>query len=286
VLVTGSTGLVGGAVLDALAGGPFETIGAARSPHADIQADLVDPDAARRAAAVRPDAVVHLAGRTTGTQAELEQSNVVATRNLLAALEELGLRPYVVLAGSAAEYGQPDDGVLDEDSPLAPLTRYGASKVEQSRLAQEQCARLGAPLTVARLFNIVAPDLPVSTALGNFRQQLLAQSGSPRTLRCGRLDVVRDFVSAAFVAETIRRLLELPEPPPVLNVCSGVGIELRAIVDAMAEALGTELVIEQDQALAAIPAAPSVIGDARRLSSLGLRYDPAPDDLAAVLLGQ
>jgi GDP-4-dehydro-6-deoxy-D-mannose reductase len=266
---------------------PFETISVARSAReGQVRADLVDSDGARAAAAVRPDAIVHLAGSTTGDESELEESNLVATRNLLRALAELELRPYVIVAGSAAEYGQPDDEVLDEDSRLAPLTAYGRVKAAQTSLAQEECARMEIPLTVARPFNIVSHDLPASTALGNVRHQLLTQDGSPRKLRCGRLDVVRDYVSAAFVADAIARLLELADPPAVLNVCSGVGIELRAIVDAVGEAVGADLEIEQDDALAAIPAAPRVIGDPARLAAIGLEYRPTPAGLAAILLGQ
>jgi GDP-4-dehydro-6-deoxy-D-mannose reductase len=287
VLVTGATGLVGRAVLKRLSGGPFETIAVARSgQEGQVKADLADPEGARVAATLQPDAVVHLAGRTSGEERELEQSNVVATGNLLRALAELELRPYVVVAGSAAEYGLPDDGILNEASPLAPLTAYGRVKVAQTLLAQTECARTGIPLTVVRPFNIVSSDLPVSTALGNVRHQLLTQDGSPRKLRCGRLDVVRDYISAAFVADAVARLLELSDPPRILNVCSGVGIELRAIVDAVGEALAAELEIEQDETLTAIPAAPRVIGNPARLAGIGLEYRPTPAGLAAVLLGQ
>jgi GDP-4-dehydro-6-deoxy-D-mannose reductase len=282
VLVTGATGLLGRALLERLADGPFETIGLARSAPHGISADLREHEGAHAAAAVRPDAVVHLAGSAGGDETALERSNVTATANLIEVLSDA--RPYVVVAGSAAEYGEPPDGIIRDDSPTAPLTPYGRAKVRQTELAQRECERHGMPLTIARPFNVVARDLPQTTALGNFRHQLLAQSGSPRTLRCGRLDVVRDYVSATFVADALARLLELEEPPAVLNVCSGVGIELRAIVDVAAELLGTELELEQDPALAAIPAAERVVGDPSRLRSLGLEYRPTARQLAGVLL--
>lgn len=288
VLVTGATGLLGRALLERLSQGPFETIGVARSAperNGFVSADLVDPAGAQAAIAFSPEAIVHLAGTTGADETELVRNNISATRSLLQAVADFGLRPYVIVAGSAAEYEE-SAGLIGEDSPVGPVTAYGRIKAAQTELARNECAAAGIPLTVLRPFNVVSPDLPASTALGNMRRQLLAQRGSPRTLRCGRLDVVRDYVTARFVAETIVRLLEVDDRPPVLNVCSGVGIELRAIVDALAGALQTTLEILQDPQLLALPAAPRVVGDPARLARLGLEFRPTPTALASALLDQ
>jgi GDP-4-dehydro-6-deoxy-D-mannose reductase len=283
VVVTGATGLLGRAVFERL----DDAFGVARTaPPGErwVSADLaVDASAV---GALRPDAVVHLAGSALGDESELVRANVESTRQLLRALAGAGLRPYVIVAGSAAEYGEPPSDVVDEDSPVAPVTPYGRIKAAQTRVAREEAASAGIPLTVIRPFNVVSSELRASTALGSFRRQLLEQEGSPRTLRCGRLDIVRDYVTPGFVADAVARLLERDERPSVLNVCSGVGIELRAIVDEIAQVLGAELDIVEVPELVNLAAANRVVGDPRRLAGLGLTFRPTPASLARELLAQ
>jgi nucleoside-diphosphate-sugar epimerase len=284
-VVTGATGLLGRAVFEQLR----DAVGVARSVRTGgrwVSADLTDAEGARRIAALRPEAVVHLAGSTSGRERELERANVESTRVLVRALSQVAPRPYVIVAGSAAEYGEPDRELVDEESPIAPLSAYGKVKAAQTRVAQEEAARGRIPLTIVRPFNVVSAGLPRSTALGNFRRQLLEQDGSRRTLQCGRLDVVRDYVTADFVADVIVRLLDIDDRPPVLNVCSGVGIELRAIVEAAADLLGAELEIVEIPELLEIAAARRVVGNPERLARLGLAFRPTAASLAAELLGQ
>jgi nucleoside-diphosphate-sugar epimerase len=122
----------------------------------------------------------------------------------------------------------------------------------------------------------VSRHLPPSSALGNLRRQLVAGAGSVRRVRCGRLDVVRDFVPAPAVADAVLRLLRAPAPGQALNLCSGVGIELGAIFEAMARRLGVELDVVVDPELAALPAAPAVIGDPTALRRLLRPRGPSP----------
>ena len=288
MLVTGATGLIGEAVTAALERTSVELHTSSRTPSASARhhaADLTSPtavDALLEAAA--PDVVIHVAGGRGDDLAELRRSNVESTRNLLEGLIRVDARPYVVVSGSAAEYGDSATGPIREDAPLRPVSEYGRVKVEQTSLARRLSSESGIPLTVARIFNVVSPRLPSSTALGNMRRQLLAQTGPQRTLRAGRLDVIRDYVPVAFVAETLARLAGAPADEPVLNVCSGVGISLSEIVSELASTLRVEVVVEQLDELTTIPAATEVVGDPRRLASLGLRCRPTAATIAAALL--
>jgi GDP-4-dehydro-6-deoxy-D-mannose reductase len=140
-------------------------------------------------------------------------------------------------------------------------------------------------LTVLRPFNIVSHRLPPSSALGNMRRQLLAAAGRERSVRCGRLEIVRDFVPLASVVETVRRLLARPVSGQAIDVCSGVGIALGEILAAMAKRLDVDVRIVHDPDLVAMPAAPRVVGDpAALLAATGLAISPTPESLACLLL--
>jgi nucleoside-diphosphate-sugar epimerase len=289
ILVTGATGLIGGELMPVLRSGPDEVISSGRSA-ADLpgyhRCDLSDPDAARRMVeTVQPDAVVHLAGGTASGRHELYRGNVLTTVHLLEAVARLTPRPYCLVFGSAAEYGDASAALLDEASPLRPVTEYGRAKVAQTTLAEEIGRARGIPLTILRPFNIVAPRLPPASALGNMRRQLLASGGRERSVRCGRLDIVRDFVPLADVVEAVRRLLARPAPGRVINVCSGVGIALGEILAALGQSLGVELRIVPDPELAAMPAAPRVVGSPAALREVtGLEIRPTPESLAHLLM--
>lgn len=289
ILVTGAAGLVAGELLTVLATGPDEIVPLGRHVAAlpgYRQCDLADAAAiARVIDQVRPDAVVHVAGSSTSERHQLYRDNVLATVHLLEAVARLPRRPYCIVFGSAAEYGE-GSGPIPETAPLRPVTEYGRAKAAQTTIAEVIAGQQRIPMTVVRPFNLVSPKLPAHTALGTMRRQLLSTTGPERLIRCGRLDVVRDFVPVALIAEAVRRLLARPAGGRQLNLCTGVGIELGAVLQAMADRLGVELKVVQDAALSALPAANAVVGDATALrATLGLEISPTPAALAAIMLG-
>jgi GDP-4-dehydro-6-deoxy-D-mannose reductase len=291
VLVTGASGLVGGEVVRALGGGPWTVVATGRSASGTEPSrpcDLAAPEEVLALVdAVRPQAIVHAAGGTSPDRHELYRRNVLTTVHLLEAAARLAPRPYCIVLGSAAEYGDGGGEPIRESAPLAPVSEYGRAKVAQTTLAEAVARARDLPLTVLRPFNVVSPRLSAATPLGNLRRQLLDGAGPERTVACGRLDVVRDFVPLPAVAEVVRLLLLRPAPGRALNVCSGVGIALGELLTAMAERLGVALQIAVREDLLAIPAAPRVVGDPTALrEATGYAIDSAPRPLAAHLLDE
>lgn len=290
MLVTGSTGLIGAPLLRLLRERGFDAHGVSRTASVDPQTHRADlTDAATVGALlddVCPAVVVHLAGGRERTLDRLRESNVVPTLNVLQAAARLEPPPSVITAGSAAEYGEPAESVASESTSPRPVSDYGRAKLEASKLARSIATESDIRMCIVRPFNIVSPDLPSASALGNMRHQLLAETGRRRVVRCGRLDVVRDFVPLDFVLEAFIRLLDVEAWPNVLNVCSGVGIELGSVLRAMADELDVEVQTIAAPELVAIPAADRIIGDAALLRALGLVCEPTAISLARMLVGQ
>ena len=159
-LLTGCHGFTGRYVAAELAAAGYEVIGLAHDsdPPAPgvLRANLLDRDAVRRAVAeARADTVVHLAAIAFvahGDVDEIYRTNIVGTRNLLAALADAEHQPRsVVLASSANIYGNTDVDPIAEDTKPEPANDYAVSK-----LAMEQMARLWQeqlPVALVRPFN-------------------------------------------------------------------------------------------------------------------------------------
>ena len=285
ILLTGAAGMIGSVVLREL-----ESSGVSvwttdrrsldRPQH--VVADLNDPNAVARLVETSYDAVIHLSGAVAGDPYDLFTSNALGSVRLLDGLPR-GSR--IVMAGSAAEYGEGEGKPISESHPLRPVSPYGWAKVAQSSVAQSIADRRDHQLTIVRPFNVVAPDLPATTALGNMRAQL-AGTNTDGTISVGRLDVVRDYVPVDFVASVFRVAAADPNGPPVLNACSGIGLRLHDVLDAMIEILGVDVAVAADPDLANLSAASIVVGDpAATVERYRIGIRPDASSIAAVALG-
>ncbi len=120
VLVTGSRGLVGSALIPALEGAGHEVARLSRGGSWNPEAGVTEP-----AAVAGADAVVHLAGEnlaagrwTVERKRRIRESRANGTRALANAIAALPEKPRVLVSASAVGYyGNRGDEILTEDSP-------------------------------------------------------------------------------------------------------------------------------------------------------------------------
>jgi nucleoside-diphosphate-sugar epimerase len=206
-LVTGGSGFLGRHVLNAVEGAGSEAIALGRRRPADwpedrfVRADLDDAlELVRAFDRIRPEVVIHTAGRTPPAPSEvLHEANVGGTSRLLEALRASGRPVRLVLAGSAAELGPvPTDRLpADEGCPPRPTEPYGLSKWAASWLVRR------AEGIVGRIFNPIGPGLPASQAFGRFASILAAAGPDPIRLSVGDLAARRDFVDVRDAAQAL-----------------------------------------------------------------------------------
>ncbi len=293
LLVTGAGGFLGRHVLASPAAAGCTLLRASRAAVARSADEVAlgpgpwsRADFARGIAAARPDAVLHLAGATGGTDSRsCFEANTVLAAELLAALGAMPRPPRLVLMGSAAEYGfvpasaQP----VTEDHPCRPQTEYGIAKYAQTLLGLAAAQR-GLPVLVVRLFNAIGEGMPRHLALPSFARQLTGPPGSTPVLRVGNLAVARDFVDAAEAARLLLRLAAAPAwpwPLPLANLCSGRAWRLRELLDRLIARSGLAARIEVDPALLRPGEMPELVGDTSRLREIGSA--PEEPDFDALL---
>lgn len=141
VLVTGSSGFVGGRTLVEFRTRGVEAFGLVRrgeSTDACFAHDLRRP--IPRGVLPAVDAVVHAAARSSpwGTSAEFRADNVEATANVLAWCREHGLPKVVFLSSSSVHYESRDQFDVSEETPLPAraVNCYAQTKREAETLVR------------------------------------------------------------------------------------------------------------------------------------------------------
>jgi UDP-glucose 4-epimerase len=161
--------------------------------------------------------------------------NVRGTENLLQAGRESGVSK-MVLASSAAVYGDNDAIPLKEDLPTCPLSPYAASKNVNEIIAGMFTRAYEFDVTSLRYFNAYGPrqnpDSQYAAAIPTFIKRCL--EGKPITIY-GDGGQTRDLV---FVEDVVKANLLAVEnnsaPGGVFNICSGQETRL---LDLIAEIL-------------------------------------------------
>ena len=164
IAVTGSQGGTGSGIAAVLRDSGYDVLGIARVPNVLGDPDYVQLDLGDAAgvndAFSRVDAVVHFGSVPgTGNMSTTAgfQNVAVAGFNVFQAAKNVGIQR-VVWASSVETYGDfhhlPSLPVT-EDSPLAPPSIYGASKVLLENLASDYCRWYGMSIAGFRLTRII-----------------------------------------------------------------------------------------------------------------------------------
>lgn len=162
VLVTGAAGLLGRELVGQFRAQGWETLGVdlARADSNTLVGDLARAEISRQACA-GVDVVVHAAARQYHSglppvgRRQFFAQNEVATRELLAAATDAGVRHFV-LVSSDMSYGIQRSVPIREDAPQHPIGPYGQSKVACERLCL-QAASDAMKVTIFRPRLIIGP---------------------------------------------------------------------------------------------------------------------------------
>jgi GDP-4-dehydro-6-deoxy-D-mannose reductase len=282
-LVTGAAGFVGSHLLDVLAEERTETYGmvlpgtslAPRARAIEVVADMNDRMAADRAVdEVAPEAIVHLAGqpsvhRSWDDPAATLQTNILGIVNLLDAARRRGLRPVVLVVGSAEEYGliDPSQTPLKETAPLRPSSPYAVSKVAQGALARLYGPAGGMRVVLTRTFPHTGPGRGEDFAESSFARQIAeSEAGlAPPVLSVGNLEAVRDFTDVRDVVRAYRALLEAGEGGEAYNVCRGRGWRIGEMLEMLLARSDARPEVRVDRSRLRPSDIPVLVGDSSKL---------------------
>jgi GDP-4-dehydro-6-deoxy-D-mannose reductase len=221
---------------------------------------------------IEPDAVYHLAavshiGEAWDAPARVFRLNAEGTLHVLQACAEAGVGR-VLVVGSADEYGAvaEHDLPIDEDTPLRPITPYGASKTAADALALQAFLGEGLETIRVRAFNHTGPgQSPAFLVPALARRIAEAERTEHDEVTVGNLDPVRDVSDARDVVRAYRALVERGVPGEAYNVCSGRGASVAELAQLLLARARRPLQLVSDPALVRPVDVPRLIGDPRKL---------------------
>ncbi len=199
--------------------------------------------------------VMHIAGfKYAGVSVQQPlhtyRQNVTGTVSVLQAMADAGVAS-IVFSSSAAVYGTPNVDVVTEETPTAPESPYGESKLIGEWLLRDQAAASGLRHTSLRYFNVVgsgSADL-YDTSPHNLFPLVFEALLSGRTPRMNGDDYptrdgtcVRDYIHVADLATShvaaARALESGQDLRRVYNLGSGDGVSVAEIMAAVAGVTG------------------------------------------------
>jgi nucleoside-diphosphate-sugar epimerase len=170
---------------------------------------------------------------------------------------------------------QPAGRLVREEDPVAPRSVYARTKLEAEGRLAELARAAGRPLTVARVFGLIAPKQPAGYLLPG----LIRRVTEEQLVGIPGLSFFRDYLDARDVCQILLELGERRGPPHTLvNVCSGQSVRLRDLLEEIARAMkparADALLAQATEAPARPDDIPWIVGDPARLTAALGR--PAP----------
>lgn len=272
VLITGGTGFIGRNVVAELIKRGYEVHSLVFPPFAPEQKGLVqyamnlmDSNAVDKFLSEHHfENLIHLAWYV-GKGCHIADQNIdwtIATLNLLTSFQKYGGKTFVG-AGTISEYEYKFGYLLEDETPTSPGTLYGESKNSVYKIAKTFCKQHDMKFKWPRIFNLYGP---------NEKPQRLMPSVINSCLK-GEDVKVSDclkFQDYLHVEDTARGIVEVFESDiqGAVNICSGKPVQLRYIVNKIAELTS----FKGNILWGAIPAAfgdEVVVGNNDKLKSIG-----------------
>ena len=164
----------------------------------------------------------------------------VGATALLEAVRRAAPTARVYQAASSEIFGDPLTSPQTEETPVMPVTPYGAAKAYSFFIVRSYRRRYGLHASSGILFNHESPRrpldfLPRKVADGAARISL----GLERTLRLGDLDARRDWGYAGDYVRAMSLILQQDEPDDYV-IASGVTHSVRDLVECAFEHVGLD----------------------------------------------
>ncbi|MFD9888467.1 NAD-dependent epimerase/dehydratase family protein [Amycolatopsis sp. NPDC059027] len=253
-VVLGGTGWIGRHVCDVFARRGYEVLTVARNPASHVAAHRFHRlDVAAAPAGVltellrraRADVVINATDAANATdgwahpEEALRRFNVGVVDRLVTAMARLPWRPRLVHLGTIFEYGPvPDGALMHEALEPAPVGAYARTKLAGSAAVLDATREDVIDGVVLRIVNVCGPHPSPAAFPGKLLALVRAAAATGGDVELAIADSRRDFVDVRDVAMACLLAAESAVTGRVVNIGSGVAVELREFVELFVTTAG------------------------------------------------
>ncbi|MGI9316419.1 MAG: GDP-mannose 4,6-dehydratase [bacterium] len=279
-LITGINGFTGPYAAKELEQAGYQIFGicnvGSSGNEAIYKVDLCDSESVLNAIElINPDVVVHLAAISFvphGNVEDIYKINIVATNNLLAALDKSSHAPRAILLASSSQvYGKSAVGLVDESFDPLPENDYAVSKLAMEHMARLWLDRL--PIFFVRPFNYTG----VGQAPHFVIPKIVSHYGSNEVkIELGNINIIRDFSDVRMVASVYRKLLDVAPIGEAINICSGGGCSIKKVLTELSDIAGYQIQVSVNPDFVRADEVKAVVGCNDKLHSIVGDFDIIP----------
>ncbi|MCR5688346.1 MAG: GDP-mannose 4,6-dehydratase [Lachnospiraceae bacterium] len=260
-LVTGAAGFIGAAVAKRLTGDnevvTIDNLSTGREDNIPpgvefLKGSVADADLIRRLSDRKFDAVIHIAGQSSGEISFEDpvydlQTNYQSTVLLLDLARKTGCKKFIY-ASTMSVYGDHNPPICSEDATLVPKSFYAVGKAASENYMRIYSEQFGIACTALRLFNIYG----IGQNMDNLKQGMasiyLAMALSDHKINVkGSKDRFRDFVYIDEAADAFIKALGREEGYDVFNVCTGKATTVEQIINIIKENLPYDVEVQYSE---------------------------------------
>lgn len=231
--------------------------------------DLEDATTLRRIVTrISPDELYHLAGQShVGLSFEITESTVdsvaVGTLRLLEIIRDLARPPRVFHAASSEIFGRPSVVPQDEQTAMAPVNPYGASKAFATQMCRIYREKYGLHLTNGILYNHESPRRGENFVTRKIcRAAASIKLGLQRELSLGDTSARRDWGDARDYVRGMWQAVQHSVPEDFV-FATGILHSVQDVVDAAFSEAGLDLqkYVRRDERLLRGPEPVALVGN-------------------------
>lgn len=245
IVVSGSHGFIGSNLIKIL-GSQYEFVGLERE---DFYKEEVVKGLFQGA-----DVFIHLAGISSIAECEKDlaqafQVNVGLAGYLVELFYRINPHGRVIFSSTGQIYDGSGPVPYTEESSIAPSNLYSKTKLVAENALKIIAETHRASLTILRLFNTSHKSQSASFFLPSVYQQITQTSEAKVVVKVGDIDVERDFSSIQDVIYWFNFIFQREGEDTgihIYNVCSGIPMKLRDMINALAQRLGKEVEFQQE----------------------------------------
>lgn len=237
IAVTGASGFIGRHLLPILIKNGHEVIAVVRDKNKitnlDIECQVVEHEIGTENKDVftklgKPDVLLHLAWGGLPNYKSLHHIDVELPTHyqFIKLMVESGVK-HIAVIGTCFEYGM-QSGELHEELETKPNNPYGYAKDALRKQLQFLQDDNDFSLVWMRLFYMYGDDQPDNTLYSQLRQAVLR--GEAMFNMSGG-EQLRDYLHIDEVVKNISELIRIKKDVGIVNVCSGVPISVRRLVE-------------------------------------------------------